>query len=678
MNTTVPRPGPIHGLYPQRSDSAAAWLAGPWAWLRARLPLPQAWLRWRSRTPLQQVRASQAVWARLGEHNLPLHVRRLRARLGRDGWHGAELRHQALGCAAALMQRTLGRNPYDSQLLCAQLLLDGRLAEMATGEGKTLAVALAAAVAALAGVPVHVMTANDYLAARDARQLEPFFRALGLSNGAVLAGSTPEQRRAAYACDVTHCTAREVAFDHLRDRQQLQAAPSEVQQRAARLAQSDPAPPLSPVQPVQPLLLRGLCMALVDEADSLLIDEATMPLVLAEAVHDPRHRAWCFQALALARALGPGTDVSVDPATHQVSWTEAGQASLQARAVALGGAWHSSRHRLELVGSALVALHALKRDEHYLVREGKVELLDVHTGRAAQGRVWSRGLHTLVELKEGCTPSPHTRTSAQTSYQRFFARYLHLAGTSGTLAECRRELAAIYGLRVARVPLRTPCQRVLYRPHLFSHSVDRADAVAQRVQLLLSAGRPVLVGVASVAQARLVGQRLSAAGVAHQVLDANHDAAEAAVVASAGQMGSVTVATAMAGRGTDITLGPGVVQAGGLHVIVCQDNRCARLDRQFVGRCARQGDPGSAELWHARDARAGSSLAPAGRKQEAWAWTGLPRAVAPALSTSALWLHAHKLWQQRLHESKEMRRRRRLLEQDLSWEQKLDFKHLHA
>ena len=668
MNSTLPRPGPIHGLYPQRSDAAAAWLAGPWAWLRARLPLPQAWLQWRARTPLQQVRASQAVWCKLSEQNLPLHVRRLRARLGRDGWQGHELRSQALGCAAALMHRTLGRNPYDSQLLCAQLLLQGRLAEMATGEGKTLAVALAAAVAALAGVPVHVMTANDYLAARDAKQLEPFFRALGLRNGMVLASSTPDQRRVAYAGDVTHCTAREVAFDHLRDRQQLQAAPSDLQQRAARLASTEIALP--------PLLLRGLCMALVDEADSLLIDEATMPLVLAEAVNDPRHRAWCFQALTQARAVVPGTDADVCATTHQVRWTEAGQASLEARATALGGAWHSSRHRLELVGTALVALHALKRDEHYLVRDGKVELLDVHTGRAAQGRVWSRGLHTLVELKEGCAPSPHTRTSAQTSYQRFFARYLHLAGTSGTLAECRRELAAVYGLRVARVQLRTPCQRVLFRPRLFSHSVDRADAVAQRVRLLQSAGRPVLVGVASVAQAQLVGQRLTAAGIAHQVLDARHDAAEAAVVASAGQMGSVTVATAMAGRGTDITLGPGVVQAGGLHVIVCQDNRCARLDRQFVGRCARQGDPGSAELWHARDARdarLGSSIATSGRKQEPWAGHWLPRAPAPAL-----WLHARKQWQQHLHESDEMRRRRRLLEQDLSWEQRLDFKHLHA
>ena len=669
MKTTLPLPGPIHGLYPQRSDSAAAWLAGPWAWLRARLPMPQTWLTRPSRRPLQQVRASQAVWARFSDQNLPLHVRRLRARLGRDGWHGAELRTQALGCTAALMQRTLGRNPYDSQLLCAQWLLEGRLAEMATGEGKTLAVALAAAVAALAGVPVHMMTANDYLAARDARQLEPFFSALGLRSSAVLASSTPEQRRAAYACDITHCTAREVAFDHLRDRQHLQAAPSDLQQRAERLAAGEGAPP--------PLLLRGLCMALVDEADSLLIDEATMPLVLAEAVADPRHRAWCFQALALARTLVPGTDVDVDSVTQQVGWTEAGQASLEARANALGGVWHSSRHRLELVGTALVALHALHCDEHYLVREGRVELLDLHTGRAARGRVWSRGLHTLVELKEGCTPSPHTRTSAQISYQRFFARYLHLAGTSGTLAECRRELAAIYGLRVARVPLRTPCLRALCRPHLFSHSADRADAVAERVRRLLAASRPVLVGVASVAQAQRVSRCLSAAGIAHQMLDACHDAAEAAVVASAGQMGSVTVATAMAGRGTDIALGPGVVQAGGLHVIVCQDNRCARLDRQFVGRCARQGDPGSAELWHARDAHADSRLASAGRKQVSWAWAQawawLPSAPAPAL-----WLRARQAWQQRLHESQAMRRRRRLLEQELSWEKQLRFTHLHA
>jgi preprotein translocase subunit SecA len=642
MNTHPPRPGPVQGLYPQRREADAPWLAGPWRRLQQCLPVPQAVLLKPAQRHLQAVRESQAAWAQVNEQNLALLLRRLRARLGRDGWREPALRAQALGCVASLAQRSLAQTPFDSQLLCAWWLLEGRLAEMATGEGKTLAVALAAAVAALAGVPVHVMTANDYLANRDAQLLAPLYQALGLSSGAALASDSPQERAHVYGGDVTHCTARQVAFDHLRDRQQLQDAPCDLQQRAARLsARVDSSPPL---------LLRGLCMALVDEADSLLIDEATMPLVLAEAVDDPRHRAWCFQALALARTLALGRHATVDGKTHQVQWTAEGRDQLNERAARLGSVWHNSHHRLEMVGSALLALHALKRDEDYLVRDGQVELLDAHTGRAAQGRVWSRGLHTLVEMKEGCKPSPQTRTSAQTSYQRFFARYLHLAGTSGTLAECRRELGAIYGLRVAKVPLRKPSQRVLYAQRRFNRSALRTTALAQRVRELQEAGRPVLVGVASVAQAQDLSQHLADLGIKHQVLDASHDAAEAAVVASAGLMGQVTVATAMAGRGTDIHLGPGVAERGGLHVIVCQDNHCARLDRQFIGRSARQGDPGSAEIWHALDAK----------------------------PVSALGLHIFNALQQRLQAARDMRRRRLVLEMDLSWEEQLSFKHLHA
>ncbi len=657
--TAVPRPGPVHGLYPQRPQSDAAWLAGPW---RPLMAIGAGLTRRKPRAGqvgVDAIRTSQAAWTRVHERNLPLHLHRLRARLAREGWQAESLRAQALGCAAALMQTRLGRNPFDTQLMCAELLLSGCLSEMATGEGKTLAVALAAAVAALAGVPVHAMTANDYLARRDAGQLAPFFHALGLSTGVVQADTSPDARRLAYACDITYCTAREVAFDHLRDRQQLQAAPTELQQRVLRLTQAE-----DPGQ--QPLLLRGLCMALVDEADSLLIDEATMPLVLAEAVNDPRHRAWCFQALALARELELGRHVEVDALSHQVRWTDEGRQTLDTRAAALGGAWLNSHHRLDLAGSALVALHALRRDEHYLVTDTGVQLLDAYTGRLAQGRVWSRSLQSLVELKECRKISPPTQTRAQTSYQRFFSRYWHLAGNSGSLLECRRELASIYGLRVVPVPLRLPSQRRLLPARVFRSGEDRLASLVQRVRELRSQGRPVLVGVATVAQAQALSAQLQAAHVAHQVLDARHDQSEAAVVARAGQAGQVTVATAMAGRGTDIHLGPGVAAGGGLHVIVCQDNRSARLDRQFIGRCARQGDPGSAELWHAPAAHPGATAGEA------------RAAAAHGLWPPALALGTLRAWQQALNESRDRRRRRRVLEVDLSWETRLDFKHLHA
>jgi preprotein translocase subunit SecA len=650
----LPRPGPLLGDYPIRTEAPRLPWSGWWPRAAASVPDPKP--------RLAAIRAQQARWAALSELEFRTHLRRLRGRLARDGFGGAH-RVRALGCVAAVAQRVLGRNPYDTQLVCAEALLDDHLAEMATGEGKTLAAALAAAVAALAGVPVHVMTANDYLAARDAAQLGHLYGALGLRTGVVLGDTAPDDRRAAYACDLTYATAREIAFDHLRDRTHLAAQGSTLQRCAARLA-GDAAPPL---------LLRGLCMAIVDEADSLMIDEATMPLVLAETQDDPSHRAACFQALMLARRLTPGEDVHLDAERLAVHWTDAGAERLESMADGLGGAWLNRRHRQDLVGAALVALHGLVRDRHYLVREARVELLDAVTGRAAPGRVWARGLQTLVELKEGCPVTPPTRTSAQTSYQRFFLGYLRLSGISGTLAECRAELRAVYGRRIVAVPLRCRSQRVLHAPRVFATGRARAEAVPARVQALLAEDRPVLIGVDTVAEAQALSDLLTAAGVDHQVLDARHDADEAAFVAMAGQAGTVTVATRMAGRGTDIELGAAVAARGGLHVICCQDNTSARLDRQLIGRAARQGDPGSAEVWHALDVSiwqsGGASVGLLRRRQQ----DGQGSLAVPGVVVRA--------WSQRLqgaHEDQGMRQRRRLLEQDRTWQTQLDFTHLHA
>ncbi len=687
---TAPRPGLLLGSYPQRSDDAAAW--------RDPLARWSGWRMWRSArpaTPIGLIRERQRVWAirfQSTTANVSPKLQDLHACLVRDGF-GRLHRADALGCAAAAMQRGIGRDPFDTQLHCAQVLLDGGLAEMATGEGKTLAVALAAAVAALSGVPVHVMTANDYLAQRDGDLLAPFFRSLGLSVGVVVGSSTTDARRAAYACALTYCTAREVAFDHLRDRQLMgidaAAGRSDVQQHAAALAGDAAAP----------RLLRGLCMALVDEADSLLIDEATMPLVLAEPVDDPAQRAACFQALALARRLSLRQDVQIDQHSHEVTWSAPGLALLEAQAAGLDAAWHNGRHRQDLVNTALIALHALRRDEHYIVTESsvaegsgsqpqrtepdveppcqrQVHLLDPNTGRSAPGRVWARGLQTLVELKEGCTLTAPTRTVAQTSYQRFFSRYLHLAGTSGTLTECRGELAAVYGLAVLRLQSRRPCRRVVAAAQRFADDAERNQAVLHAVRSMSQVGRPVLIGCASVLATRELSAQLVAAGIAHSVLDARHDADEAAIVACAGQRGALTVATTMAGRGTDIELGPGVAAAGGLHVIGCQDNLSARLDRQLIGRAARQGDPGSAVLWHSSGGGGSqptndSSPTPHGRNKT-YA-SKLSDAVWPGWAIQ-LW---HR-WRQRWAQTQGMRHRRRLLEQDLSWQNKLDFKRLRA
>ena len=360
-------------------------------------------------------------------------------------------------------------------------------------------------------------------------------------------------------------------------------------------------------------------------------------------------------------------------AAHRIEWLAAGTQRLEALCAGLDGAWHNRRHRHDLVGAALEALHLLQRDHHYLVRDGRIELLDAQTGRAAPGRVWSRGLQTLVELKEGCTPSPATTPRAQISYPRFFARYLRLCGMSGTLAECAPELRALYRRPVVVIALRKASMRTRWADRWFMTAAHRHAAVVQRAIALHRQGRPVLIGTDSVADSELLSQRLAAAGVAHRVLNARHDAAEAEIVAQAGQRGAVTVATQMAGRGTDIVLGPGVAGLGGLHVLGCQDGTNSRLQRQLIGRCGRQGDPGSAEVWRHLEAPCwsgglGSGLRRIGRKADELGVSGLPGAL----------LRAWMAWLGKRDERRNARQRRQLLELDRQWQSRLNFSTLNT
>ncbi len=684
-------PGALTGGWPQRADALAAW---HWPWPVALVR--RVGLQWRGRSAghaadLAALRAAQQRWLAAfacGRPEAPL--RGLRAQLARDGWHGA-VGVDALGCAAAASAHLLQRTPYDTQLRCAGALLAGQLVEMATGEGKTLALALAALVGALAGVPVHVLTANDYLAARDADALRPLAQWLGLGVGVVQAADDAAQRAAAYAADITYACAREVAFDHLRDRLAAGDAGSPLRQHAAALGAARPAGGgLALAAAPAPRRLRGLCMALVDEADSLLIDEATLPLVLAETRADPAERAACFQALALARSLRPGADVLIDERSATLRWTEAGLARLDALCATLLGPTATAaasapaaaaaagvevvdrRHRRDRVASALIALHALHAGRDYLVRDGVVELIDAATGRGAPGRVWSRGLHTLVELKEGLKPSPASVTQAQTSFQRFFARYLHLAGTSGTLAENRDELAAVYGKAVRRIAPRCASRRQVLPERWWANDAQRLPALVARIAALHAQQRPVLVGVASVDAADALAAALAAAGLPHRVLSARHCADEAAVVAQAGQPGALTMATAMAGRGTDIVLGAGVAERGGLHVIDAQDSRCRRRERQLAGRAARQGDPGSSECWRVIDRCVGQGLAGWAAQR---ARPSSHRLAGPAMA--ALLRAAHAALQAAT-QREGRRQRRRVLQQDLEWQRQLDFNRLHV
>lgn len=482
---------------------------------------------------------------------------------------------QALALAGATMAATVGLVPRENQYRCAALLLAQRLVELDTGEGKSVAVALAAAVAALAGAPVHALTANAYLARRDAEAFGPFYAALGITVDAVDEDLDEPARRRAWRADVAYAAARTLGFDWLRD---ASAAPG-----------AEP-------------LLRGLCVAIVDEADSILLDEARTPLVIAEPAPDPSERALGWLALDLARRLDPARDAIPGGDALAPRLTDLGAARLDA--LDAGRRLGSARERDAWVVEALIALHALRRDVDYLVRDREVVLVDATTGRAAAGRRLPRRLDLLVALKEGLPAPPSMRVAASVTWPRLFARYHHLSGTSGTLLEGARELRRDYGLCVARVAPHRASRLRRLPTRLFADRTAQHAAAVRRAVALAAAGRPVLVGTDSVEEAVALVGAFERAGVTAGVLDARHDADEAARVAAAGRAGRITVTTQRAGRGTDVALEPAALGAGGLHVLNLQHNRSPRIDRQLEGRCARRGEPGSAEHWLRADATA--------------------------------------------------------------------------
>jgi preprotein translocase subunit SecA len=584
--TRLSAPGIVLGSYPERREPALSspWMRGAAAFF-ARCGLPGQGV---DRALVTTIRGIEQEIARQSDETLQRRTLALRAQLARSGFADAPVA-ETLAIAAVRCGRILGSVPYDTQLIAARIMLDGQLAEMATGEGKTLAVALTAATAALAGIPVHVVTANDYLVKRDAATLRPLFDALGLTVGEILPEQDLSIRRAAYACDIAYCTAKELVFDYLRDRV-AQPRRHELEERAARLAR-----PGAPRR-----LLRGLCMAIIDEADSVLIDEARMPLVLSQPARN-RESAPFTHAWRLSMELRPGGDFTVDSGTRSARLTESGRDRLHARAKAGAFQWPTQRHCEDVVSVALAARHLLQPGRDYLVKDAAVHIIDPTTGRTAHGRSWAQGLHQLVEIKEGLDPGPQPEPLVQITYQRFFPRYLRLCGVSGTLVECRDELARIYGRQVITVPLRGPNRRKRLPPRAFTRQEAQRNAVVARVGELHARGQPILVGTSSVTESEALSRLLAAAGLRHAVLNARQDRKEAQIIAAAGSRGAITVATNMAGRGTDIILGPESAEAGGLHVICCQQNAARRIDRQMVGRSARQGDPGSAEMYIALD-----------------------------------------------------------------------------
>jgi preprotein translocase subunit SecA len=485
--------------------------------------------------------------------------------------------------------RTLGKRHYDVQLYGGWLMINGMLAEMQTGEGKTLTTSLPACTAALSGIPVHVITANDYLARRDCEILAPLYQRLGLTASWVVDGMTPEACQQAYRADIVHTTNKQITFDYLRDRIEMGDDTGDLRFQYRQIQRQ-----LQPGTGSQ-LLLRGLCFAIVDEADSILIDEANTPLIITRPIPNEDSPETYSDALYLASSLAVNTDYLVDHRHRSVDLTLAGEDNLELQVVKLPTLWSNKRKRESLVRQALVAQLFFKRDRDYLVQQETVQIIDQATGRLMPDRAWEQGLQQMIEAKEGCLISERREPLARISYQRFFSRYLRLCGTSGTLGEVAPELQRVYGLKVRKVASHKPSRRRQLGVKIYRDRDEQKSALLKRVSELNRNGLPVLIGTASVEESEMISAWLLEVELGHRVLNARQDQKEAEIIAAAGEMGAITVATNMAGRGTDIALAAGVEELGGLHVISLNLNDSRRLERQLFGRCARQGDAGSAE-----------------------------------------------------------------------------------
>jgi preprotein translocase subunit SecA len=496
----------------------------------------------------------------------------------------------AFALAREAARRHAGMRHFAVQLLGGAAMMGGALAEMQTGEGKSLTALLPAITAALMRRPVHIVTVNDYLARRDAEQFRSVYNALGLTVGLVEHGQQFRDRQRAYACDVTYCTNKELVFDYLRDRLALGSRRAHARLLVEELFQD------RAVGAPRKLLLRGLNFAIVDEADSILIDEARTPLILSDIQASAANDNDVYQtALDLAKRLAPGDDFHLRAGEKAIALTARGARRAADLTKGLLGVWAIRRAREELLQQALTAEHFFQRDVQYIVTQGKVQIVDEYTGRVMPDRSWEGGLHQLIEAKENCAITERNQTLARITYQRFFRRYLHLCGMTGTAIEVAGELRAVYGLRVVRIPTNRPLKRMNCGTRIFSTAEDKWSAVVESVREATRHRRAVLIGTRSVDASEHLGKLLLREGLQPVILNARQDQQEAKIVADAGQPCRVTVATNMAGRGTDILLHADVRAKGGLHVVLTEFHESRRIDRQLFGRAGRQGDPGSFE-----------------------------------------------------------------------------------
>jgi preprotein translocase subunit SecA len=539
----------------------------------------------------EAVDAQAPLWKDLSDHDL--HVRLMGARdsfrRSRRG-PATDVLTPALAGIREAAHRQLGMRPFTVQLMGTLALHRGYLAEMATGEGKTLTAGLAAVLAGWTTLPCHVVTVNDYLVERDANWMRPLYTLCGVRVGHVTGPMDPAARRKGYAADVTYVTSKELLADFLRDRLRLGQLNDGSRRLLRELLNSR-------LRPDTGLVTRGLHTAIVDEADSVLIDEAVTPLIISSPRKNDSLCDAVRTAQSIAATLVPDEDYELNQRYREADLTRVGHAKLAVACSQLPGLWRGEERRNELLRQALVAREFFRRDQQYVVHDDRIVIVDESTGRPMPQRTWRQGLHQAIEAKEGLEISDPSETIARLSFQRFFRSFSRLSGMTGTAREAAGEFWHIYRLAVVVIPTNRPCQRHQLPDRVFAVQEAKWNAVVTEVEQLHTEGRPVLVGTRSVSASEHLAALLQGRGLEFQVLNAVRLKEEATVVAMAGQPGRITIATNMAGRGTDIKLGEGVAARGGLHVLATERHESGRVDRQLFGRAARQGDPGSAQAF---------------------------------------------------------------------------------
>lgn len=555
--------------------------------------------RWKSRQKYSdqlwedsgRLEREQADLRGMKDRELQRNLHHLRQRTRRLSSRWNEAFPEALPFLVEAARRTLRLQAYREQIMGALALGKGALVEMATGEGKTLTIALASAAAGWSGRPVHIITANDYLAERDATYLQPFYKYCGLHAGFITAPMEPQDRKESYEAPVVYCTGKELVSDFLRDRIQLGKWVEPGRRNLFRLLRP------AALLPTYGTVLRGIHTAFVDEADNQLIDEAVTPLIISRKEENTLIKEATECAENWAAALLPGEDYETNDRFRETRLLNRGKERIREWCEGQTGFLSATDWMCDLVNQSLQARHYFLKDRQYVIIDGKVVIVDEFTGRMMPGRSWRLGLHQAVEAKEQVEISAPTETLARLSFQRFYRLFRNLSGISGTAREASPECWRVYNLPLIEVPRHKPNQRQDWTPRFFVDQDSKWKAVVEEIKVLHAKGRPILVGTRSVSASEHLGRLLTAQNLTFSLLNAVRHEDEAGIIRMAGGSSRITIATNMAGRGTDIKLGEGVAARGGLHVILSEGHESRRIDRQLMGRSGRQGDPGSTSMF---------------------------------------------------------------------------------